>query len=193
MPARAQDPDSSPRRNAATTKARILSAAQQAFAEMGYMQAGIRHIASAAGVDSALVSRYFGSKAGLFEAALSQAIPDFADFDELTQPRGHIGSLLTAQFLTEIFDLSAQSMIVLSTSDAEARAISARVLRARAVLPLAEWIGGPDAETRAMRLVMLATGFTLFTRQVPLLTLEDAVASGTSQWISDLLQEIVGT
>lgn len=184
------------RRNAASTRARILSAARRAFAEIGYQQAGIRQIASAAGVDSALVSRYFGSKAGLFEAALSAAIPDISPategFATLSEARDDFGSLLTTQFLAGFFDLSAQSMIALSTSDAEARRISARVLKARAVEPIAQWLGPPNAQARAIRLVMLATGFTLFTRQVALLTPDEVVENGTSRWLSDILQDIVG-
>ena len=148
-----------------------------------------------AGVDSALVSRYFGSKAGLFEAALSAAIPEISaytpTFDPAETSREGLGAHLTTQFLAGLFDLSAQSMIALATSDVEARSISARVLKARAVRPIAEWLGPPNAEARATRLVMLMAGFTLFTQQVPLLSPEEAVASGTSGWISDILQDII--
>lgn len=44
----------------------ILAAARQAFAERGFDQASIRHIATAAGVDPALVHHYFGTKDQLF-------------------------------------------------------------------------------------------------------------------------------
>ena len=58
------------RRNARLTRAQILAAAQQAFSTVGYSQAGIRDIAEMVGVSSTILLRYFGSKAGLFEAAL---------------------------------------------------------------------------------------------------------------------------
>ena len=58
------------RRNAPLTKARILAAAQEAFSRSGYSQTGIRDIADMVGVSSTILLRYFGSKAGLFEAAL---------------------------------------------------------------------------------------------------------------------------
>jgi len=48
----------------------ILDAATQAFAAAGYDRATLRGIAAEAGVDPALVLHYFGSKEGLFEAAL---------------------------------------------------------------------------------------------------------------------------
>jgi AcrR family transcriptional regulator len=52
------------------TRAAILDAAREAFASQGRSGASIRRIAAAAGVDSALVHHYFGSKDDLFLAAL---------------------------------------------------------------------------------------------------------------------------
>jgi AcrR family transcriptional regulator len=52
------------------TREVILAAARDAFAERGYDGASIRHIAAAAAVDPALVHHYFGTKEGLFQAAL---------------------------------------------------------------------------------------------------------------------------
>jgi AcrR family transcriptional regulator len=48
----------------------VLAAARATFAERGFDGATIRSIAAAAGVDPALVHHYFGSKDGLFMAAL---------------------------------------------------------------------------------------------------------------------------
>ncbi|MGE0630310.1 MAG: TetR family transcriptional regulator [Hyphomicrobiaceae bacterium] len=45
------------RRDAVRTRADILKAAQEAFATLGYMQAGVRDIAAAVGVDPAHVRR----------------------------------------------------------------------------------------------------------------------------------------
>lgn len=176
------------RRDAVKTKARILSAAQKAFAEFGYSQTGIRHVASLADVDSALIQRYFGSKAGLFEAALADSMPNFDHFNRI-----HTGSgeRLTAQFLADLFDLRAHSMIVLSANDQQARGICARMLKQLAIKPLAEWLGPPNAEVRAARMIMLATGFMLFTRQVQLMVPDEATCNGTSEWMSVLLQDLV--
>ncbi|SCE91015.1 DNA-binding transcriptional regulator, AcrR family [Micromonospora viridifaciens] len=55
------------------TRAAILAAARAAFAERGFDAASIRAIATAAGVDPALVHHYFGSKEELFRATV--AIP----------------------------------------------------------------------------------------------------------------------
>lgn len=50
-------------------RARILAAARRQFSEHGYDRATIRGIAAAAGVDPALVTRYFTSKEQLFREA----------------------------------------------------------------------------------------------------------------------------
>ncbi|HEX6872511.1 MAG TPA: TetR family transcriptional regulator [Micromonosporaceae bacterium] len=56
------------------TREAILAAARSAFAERGYDAASIRHIATAANVDPALVHHYFGTKDQLFLAALDAPI-----------------------------------------------------------------------------------------------------------------------
>ncbi len=53
------------------TRKAILDAARDAFAEGGYDQASIRAIATAAGVDPALVHHYFGNKEQLFLATVA--------------------------------------------------------------------------------------------------------------------------
>jgi AcrR family transcriptional regulator len=52
------------------TREAILAAARQAFAERGFDQASIRHIANTAAVDPALVHHYFGTKDQLFIDAM---------------------------------------------------------------------------------------------------------------------------
>ena len=52
------------------TRARILSSARALFAANGVGNTSIRAIAADAGVDSALIHHYFGTKAQLFAAAI---------------------------------------------------------------------------------------------------------------------------
>lgn len=52
------------------TRDKILGAARAQFARAGFEAATVRSIASEAGVDPALVLHYFGSKRGLFRAAV---------------------------------------------------------------------------------------------------------------------------
>ena len=51
------------------TEERILAAARELFAELGYDRTTIRAVARAAGVDGGLVMHYFGSKDELFKRA----------------------------------------------------------------------------------------------------------------------------
>jgi AcrR family transcriptional regulator len=62
------------RPGAPDTRAAILAAARTSFAGKGYAGTTIRGIASAAGVDAALVHHYFGTKDDLFVAALELPI-----------------------------------------------------------------------------------------------------------------------
>ncbi|WP_378731361.1 TetR family transcriptional regulator [Nocardia brasiliensis] len=59
------------KRDSATTRASILAAAQELFAERGFERATVRDIAGRAGVNQALLFRYFGSKDELFRAAIA--------------------------------------------------------------------------------------------------------------------------
>jgi AcrR family transcriptional regulator len=63
-------------RSAARTRQRLLEVARHRFAVDGYLETTIRAITEEAGVNVALVSRYFGSKEGLFEACLESAAED---------------------------------------------------------------------------------------------------------------------
>src|SRR6185312_9822540 len=58
-------------RNAEETRAALLAAARLRFARDGYEATNLRDIAADAGVNVALIPRYFGSKEGLFQAAVA--------------------------------------------------------------------------------------------------------------------------
>ena len=83
-------------RSEATRRA-ILDAARATFAARGYEQATIRVVAAQAGVDPSMVMRYFGSKAGLFAAAvtLDLPVPDLRSV-----PASHRGELLVSNFIS---------------------------------------------------------------------------------------------
>ena len=64
-------PDGGRRRNATDSRARLLQAAVELFGERGYERATVRELGARAGVDPALIARYFGSKAELYLEALA--------------------------------------------------------------------------------------------------------------------------
>ena len=64
------------RRDAGRTRQRLLDAARRRFAADGFASTTVRQVADEAGVDVALIKRYYGSKEGLFEACLAAAVDD---------------------------------------------------------------------------------------------------------------------
>ena len=79
------------------TRTKILTAACERFAADGYERATIRAIAADAGIDPALVMRYYGNKEGLFAAAakFDLCLPDLSAL-----PREAIGAAFVEHFLT---------------------------------------------------------------------------------------------
>lgn len=61
----------------------ILAAAMRVFGEEGYAKATLAQVARKAGVSPATVSHYFGSKAALFEAMVSDEAMDLSDDDPM--------------------------------------------------------------------------------------------------------------
>jgi AcrR family transcriptional regulator len=74
------------RRGAGGTREKILVAARAHFGETGYDGATIRGIAAVAGVDPALIPHYFGSKEGVFKAAVEFPIDPAEFIPRLLEP-----------------------------------------------------------------------------------------------------------
>src|SRR3954451_11640229 len=89
------------------TRAGILDAARAAFAARGYDAVSVRGVARAAGVDQALVHRFYGSKEELFVAAVELPIaPSRLVATLLADGAEHLGERLVRTFL-ELFDRPA--------------------------------------------------------------------------------------
>ncbi|QNG38793.1 TetR/AcrR family transcriptional regulator [Geodermatophilaceae bacterium NBWT11] len=71
------DPATARRRDAAGTRRLLLDVARRRFATNGYTATTVRDVTDEAGVNVALVSRYFTSKEGLFEACLTSTVAEF--------------------------------------------------------------------------------------------------------------------
>lgn len=176
------------KRDARATRARILEAAQIAFSETGYSHTGIREIAALAGTSSTLLLRYFGSKAGLFEAALIAAVPVDT---VLVHPRERFGEGLAASLLDPANEIRPPLMIALAAGDPEAAGIAARVMEERSIAPLGAWLGGSDGRARALEIAMLATGLATYARQLPLRENTPEERAHIAGWFTAAVQAIV--
>jgi AcrR family transcriptional regulator len=141
-------PDSPRKRDAAKTRAAILSAAHVLFSRDGYDRVGVRDIAAAAGVNIALVNRYFGSKEKLFIAVIGDRFDISALLDG---DRAYFGARL-ARYVIEKDETRRMDSItaLLISAPGGAAAEHARAqLERQFIEPLAQWIGGRHALVRA--------------------------------------------
>ena len=89
-----------PRPGGADTRATILAAAREEFAEKGFTAVTVRSIGSRAGVDPAMINHYFGSKAGLFREVTHVPVDPGAGLPEvLAGPRAQLGARLARHVL----------------------------------------------------------------------------------------------
>jgi AcrR family transcriptional regulator len=106
------------RRSSAETKAVILAAARERFAESGFERATIRAIAADANIDPSMVMRYFGNKDQLFAAAADFDL-DFPDLSDVAADQ--LGAALVAHFMNR-WERDEALIVLLrsSTTNAEA-------------------------------------------------------------------------
>ena len=131
----------------------MLAAARTAFAERGYDGASIRAIATAAGVDPALVHHYFGTKDALFLAAVQMpADPDDFLPEVLAAPPDELGAAVVRTVL-RVWDGPARPGILALVRSAVNHEWSARLLRefvlARVIRRVVGTLDMPVAEREA--------------------------------------------
>ncbi|HBU63588.1 MAG: hypothetical protein CMH91_11525 [Oceanicaulis sp.] len=136
-------------KNRNATEAKILDAARRLFAHDTYDNVGIRDIASEAGVDSALIGRYFGSKEGLFLEALENGRnhPEF-----LLEGRSGMAAL-AAEMLTDgpqDDDKLVDLLIMLNSASSSNAACAVRdSIETRFHKPVAALLEGEQCDLRA--------------------------------------------
>lgn len=181
--------DPRPQRDAARTSAAILHAAQQAFSTKGYLDTGVRDITAAAGVNPALVSRYFGSKEKLYEAALSQLLN--ADL-VLSFPRDQFGEAVVRMLLAPApQQRNPLPMMLLASADPTARAITDRLLTELFLEPMAQWYGPVRGAEKAACFALLASGLTLYRQVYPLAALGGGLSDETRGWLAGAFQSLI--
>ncbi|MGW0864998.1 TetR/AcrR family transcriptional regulator [Streptomyces sp. NPDC002611] len=155
------------------TKAAILRAARERFAEQGYERTTIRAVASDAGIDPSMVMRYFGNKARLFDAALTidLRLPDLTDV-----PANELAQTLVRHFLERWEDDPADdALLVLLRSAVTNEQAAARMheIFAAQVAPALAAALGPEPAARRAGLVsaqLLGLGLTRYLLRLPAVT-----------------------
>ena len=134
------------------TRATILAEARALFAEKGYAGTSVRAVATAAGVDAALVHHYFGTKDDLFLAALQAPIDPRTVL--LPVAEGGIdgaGERLLRTFLS-VWDNETTRLplltIVRSVFDPERRPLIRDGFMRMVMLPIGQALGLDDVELR---------------------------------------------
>jgi AcrR family transcriptional regulator len=147
------------KRDAEATRAAILEAAKRQFAILGYDRAGLRDIAGEAGVDVALIKRYFGGKEPLFIEALKASFaPDrLRSWDRATFAEDVAERMAESAHAGEEHTLGFQFLLRTATSPTTAPLLSIAI-QERFLAPIREWLGGPDADARARVLAGIYIG-----------------------------------
>ena len=156
------------RRDAAATRSAILEAATRRFAYQGYQCAGVREIAADAGVNAAMINRYFGSKEGLFTEVVERAfdIRYLVDGDRAT-----LAERLARRMVYGREDTADESSVPLllilhSATEPNAAELIRTSLDRNLLRPLAERLDGPDAEVRAAIAIAQIMGFAILNQRL---------------------------
>lgn len=148
------------------TRTAILEAAKAAFGASGYAATSVRGVARAAGVDPSLVLHFFGSKDGLFEAAVELPMdPAVVVAELLSGPPDDLGERAVRSFLGVWDATPGQGPMLAMLRGAVSHEDSADKLRElllRVILrPLAVGAGAAEPDRRAALLASQVVGLAL--------------------------------
>lgn len=157
-------------RGGSDSRERIIAAAVDEFGAQGYDGATVRSIAARAGVDSALVHHYFGTKADLFAEAVG--IPLRPDIDVpgiVAGPREEVGARLV-RYVLEAFeqpDVRRRGILLIRTAIGSrlTAPLLAGFLSRELIGRIAKTLDVPDADLRASLVASQIAGL-LVTRHV---------------------------
>lgn len=147
------------RRDAARTRLKLLAAASELFGQGGFGGTTVREIGERAGVDPALIARYFGSKTALYIATL--------EHDGANSPEGDGDHAMLDRFIRRSVRLGPNSIVhaaITAAGDDEVREAARRVLDARVIARferVAEAAGVDDVRLRAELATAVLAGIAL--------------------------------
>ncbi|MDP4500560.1 TetR/AcrR family transcriptional regulator [Nonomuraea turcica] len=173
------------RRSAGETKAAILAAARERFAADGYEKATIRAVAADAGIDPAMVMRYFGTKDKLFASA--------AEFDlrlpDLSQvPRERLGEMVIRHFLERWHADDVLQVLLRTGVTNETAARRMREVFGGQLAPVTAVFAGDQAATRAALVASQVLGMALCRYILKFPPAADMADEEVIEWLAPTLQ-----
>lgn len=131
-----------------TTKEKLMISARKLFWTRGYSNVSVRDLTKDAGVDVALVSRYYDGKLGLFKESIEGAF----DWPELYEAKGDqfkdMVVMKLADSLEQTAENSAMKMLIINSMDPEVGDLVRKAARDDLIKPMQKWMGGAKARER---------------------------------------------
>lgn len=172
-------------------RAAILEAARTQFAELGYAAVSVRGIARAVGVDSSLVHHYYGSKEGMFAAAMQlPASPGELLPEALVGDPSELGERLVRMFLG-VWDRpdfrDPMLGMLRSAMTGEREATMLREFVGSSLLGRLAEVGGPVDPLRVQAAAAQLVGIVILRHVIKL----EPLASATSEDVVALIAPVV--
>lgn len=150
-------------RRSEATRAAILAAARQLLITKGYEAMTIRAVAAEAGIDPSMVMRYYGSKDGLFAAAVDV---DLLLPDPLGWPREEVGARLADHIVARWEGALSDELIILLLRSVATKRVAVEAMNRMnhsQILKFVARVTGdePDAGRRAALLASQVLGVAL--------------------------------
>lgn len=183
------------KRDAAATRAAILVSARRAFAASGYDGAGVREIASGAGVTAMLINRYFGSKEQLFAEVVAETMRGATVLTAEVLRSPDAGARIAAGLveLTKAGATPLDGFLIMHRSGSSARAaeIGRAEIEKRYTRVLAPALGGAQARERAAVMISLIAGFQVMRQMIGLPALTEAKPKALARLMAPLFQRLM--
>jgi AcrR family transcriptional regulator len=176
-----------------STRASILAAAAECFAADGFDATSMRHVAAAAGVDPALVRRFFGSKEQLFsEVAAALIVPERAVAAVAGGTPEAAGERLVRYFLSLLGDVSQPGpffgLIRSAVTSEHAAGLLRRLLAEQVLGELAASFRSETAELGAALAASQLVGLAVARYAVRLDALATASTDDLVRWVAPVIQ-----
>lgn len=182
-------------RDADVTRRALVRAARRRFATEGYRATTVRHIAGDAGVNVALINRYFGSKEGLFEACMNRTVDEL---DPQTRARAASVDEVIARLLAHVVegpnaDDPLQLLLLLrSSGDENADAIRRKTLEhfTEQLAAAAGWRADDPTSQPLLLKAQIAIATMLGLVMLRSSTQVEPLASASADQLTDSLEQV---